>query len=242
MTIQGVNGNGAQAGQTGGVRADDAVSKNIQWQIEDIQKKLQELSSNDHMSTEEKMKKRQELQKQIYDLQNQLRQHEIQKRRESQKAQESNMDGLLGGKHETDRQQDTVGISEAGMKAMISADSSIKLAKSQEKLATEFKGQARTLRGEMNLDRPEIAEKKKEELAELEEKALNVEVAEGRILGDIVKEREEAAKEGDAETGKTDKEDKEDKEKSAIGDAELEQQEDMAAFGAGVYKPVDILL
>lgn len=238
MTIQGVNGNGAQAGQTGGIRVDDAVSKNIQRQIADVQEKLQELSSNDHMSTEEKMKKRQELQKQIYDLQNQLRQHEIQVRRDSQKAQESSMDGLLDGKHETGRQQDTVGISEAGMKAMISADSSIKLAKSQEKLATEFKGQAKTLRGEMNLDRPEIAKKKEEELAELEEKALNVEVAEGRILGDIVKEREKAAKEGDAETERTDKE----KEKSAIGDTELEQQKDMIAFGAGVYKSVDILL
>lgn len=241
MTIQGVNGNGAQAQQAGGIRADDAVSKNIQRQIADVQKKLQELSSNDHMSTEEKMKKRQELQKQIYDLQNQLRQHEIQKRRESQKAQESSMDGMLGGKHETDRQQDTVGISEAGMKAMISADSSIKLAKSQEKLATEFKGQARTLRGEMNLDRPEIAEKKKEELAELEEKALNAEATEGRILGSAVKEREEASKEGDAGTARADKEDREE-EKSVIGDAEQEQKEDMVAYGAGVYKPVDILL
>ena len=49
----------------------DSVSKNIQNQIANAQKELQELSSNKEMSIEEKMNRRQEIQQQITDLNNQ---------------------------------------------------------------------------------------------------------------------------------------------------------------------------
>ena len=39
----------------------DSVSKGIQKQIENAQKKLQDLSSNEEMTLEDKMKKRQEI-------------------------------------------------------------------------------------------------------------------------------------------------------------------------------------
>ena len=70
--------------QNGGMNrkmATDSVSKNIQNQIANAQNQLQELSANENMSAEEKMKKRQEIQQQITDLNNQLRQHQIEQRK-----------------------------------------------------------------------------------------------------------------------------------------------------------------
>ncbi len=64
MTINGINGTNAQMGQMGMDQATDSYSRNIQNQIADAQKQLQELSSNKHMTQEEKMMKRQELQQQ----------------------------------------------------------------------------------------------------------------------------------------------------------------------------------
>lgn len=74
MTINGINGENTQMGQMGMNRATDSYSRNIQNQITNAQKRLQELSSNEDMTLEERMKKRQEIQQQISDLNMQLRQ------------------------------------------------------------------------------------------------------------------------------------------------------------------------
>ena len=60
MTVNGISGanNGMQAGSSGRITQMDSVSKNIQNQIANAQKKLQELSSNEELSIEDKMKKR----------------------------------------------------------------------------------------------------------------------------------------------------------------------------------------
>ena len=58
----------------------DSYSKNIQNQIADAQKALQELSSNENLTMEEKRQKRQEIQQEIADLNQQLRQHQIEQR------------------------------------------------------------------------------------------------------------------------------------------------------------------
>ena len=67
MTVNGISGanNGMQAGSSGRITQMDSVSKNIQNQIANAQKKLQELSSNEELSMEDKMKKRQEIQQEI---------------------------------------------------------------------------------------------------------------------------------------------------------------------------------
>ena len=53
MTVNGVSGVGAgiMAGSPGMSQASDPVSKNLQRQIDEAQKKLQELSSNTDMSS-----------------------------------------------------------------------------------------------------------------------------------------------------------------------------------------------
>ena len=81
MTINGISGANTQTAQMGMTQAMDPYSRNIQNQIANAQKQLQELSSNEEMTLEEKMKKRQEIQQQISDLNMQLRQHQIEQRR-----------------------------------------------------------------------------------------------------------------------------------------------------------------
>ena len=86
MKVNGISGanNGMQAGSSGRITKLDSVSKNIQNQIANAQKKLQELSSNEELSIEDKMKKRQEIQQEINNLNQQLRQHQMEQRKEQQ--------------------------------------------------------------------------------------------------------------------------------------------------------------
>ena len=68
MKINGFNGTNTQTGAMGMAQANDSVSKNIQNQIANAQQKLQDLSSNEELSLEDKMKKRQEIQQEITNL------------------------------------------------------------------------------------------------------------------------------------------------------------------------------
>ena len=77
MRINGFSGTNTQTGTMGMTQGNDSVSKNIQNQIANAQQKLQDLSSNEEMSLEDKMKKRQEIQQEINNLNQQLRQHQI---------------------------------------------------------------------------------------------------------------------------------------------------------------------
>ena len=64
MTVNGV-GNATyckRSDSIGGNMQMDSISRNLKNQIANAQKKLQELSSNQELSLEEKMKKRQEIQ------------------------------------------------------------------------------------------------------------------------------------------------------------------------------------
>lgn len=63
----------------------DAVSKSIQNEIEEVQRKKQSLSSDDDVSVEEKAKKRKELQQELRSLNEKLRQRQAEIRREQQK-------------------------------------------------------------------------------------------------------------------------------------------------------------
>ena len=78
----------------------DSYSKSIQEQINNAQEQLQSIGENKELSPDEKMKRRQEIQKQISDLQNQLRQHQIEQQRENRqkKSSGSSMEDMLGAK------------------------------------------------------------------------------------------------------------------------------------------------
>ncbi len=130
MKINGFSGTNTQTGTMGMTQGNDSVSKNIQNQIANAQQKLQDLSSNEEMSLEDKMKKRQEIQQEINNLNQQLRQHQIEQRKEQQSKNSSSMDDMVAGTSNTSKKKDT-GLSQASMQAMISADSSMKQAKVQ---------------------------------------------------------------------------------------------------------------
>ena len=141
MAVQGTGG-GLQQGMNAQT---DAVSKNIQKQIMDAQKQLQELSSNNDMNMEERMKKRQEIQQQISDLNMQLRQHQTElkkQQREEKRAAENNSDseGKAG--------EQNAGLSTAGIKAVISSETSMKQAKVQNGVVAKMEGKAGVLEAE----------------------------------------------------------------------------------------------
>lgn len=150
----------------------DSVSKSIQDQIVNAQKQLQELGANKDMTPEEKMKKRQEIQQEINNLNQQLRQHQIEKRKEQQaKAapeKETNSNQQKGNVSDP-----KAGLSTGKMQAMISADSSIKQAKVQGSVAAQMEGRAGVLKVEIKLDRSRGGDtaSKEAELAEVEQKA-----------------------------------------------------------------------
>ena len=171
MNVKGVNGSGTGL-QTFGMNRNqgtDSVSKNLQNKIANAQKQMQELGDNKEMSLEEKMKKRQEIQQQISDLQNQLRQHQIEKSKENRQKKGSSMDDMLGGNRQAPRQaKGSKGMSNASMKALISADASMDQVKIQGAAKGQAEGKAGVLKAEIKLDsgRGGDTKKKEEELRE----------------------------------------------------------------------------
>ncbi len=276
MTINGISGANTQMGQMGMNQAADSYSRNIQSQIANAQKQMQELSSNENLSLEEKMKKRQEIQQQINDLNTQLRQHQMEQRRtamggsERQQAKGASMDDLLGGTKNTGKAKTGKkgsGISQAGMTALISADSSMKQAKVQGSVATNLNGTARVLKFEIEMDKERglDTQKQEEDLAELEENALKATASQMHTLSEANKTLEEAAKEdskaekaedkaekagrkegmSDGKVGKTDNENVQTagtEGKNTGESVSTESAEGKAASGAAAYTSVDIRL
>ena len=203
MRINGFSGTNTQTGTMGMTQGNDSVSKNIQNQIANAQQKLQDLSSNEEMSLEDKMKKRQEIQQEINNLNQQLRQHQIEQRKEQQSKNSSSMDDMVAGTSNTSKKKDT-GLSQASMQAMICADSSMKQAKVQESMATQIQGRASVLESEIKQDAGKgNTEKKEEELAELQAKAQSATAAQMSTLADANKSVEEAAKAENSNTEDT---------------------------------------
>ena len=134
MEISSINGANAQVRQMGINQATDSYSRNIQNQIANAQKQLQELSSNKDMTQEEKMTKRQELQQQISDLNMQLRQHQTEQRREKQQKQ-SSFDDMIGGNQKTGAADTGVIISLSTTKEQIAG---------MKKVRTDLQGKLRT--------------------------------------------------------------------------------------------------
>ena len=135
MRVNGVNsmsgaGGNMRAGRSGAGMTNDPVGKHIQDQIANVQKQMQELSANEDLTIEEKMKKRQELQQEIASLNQQLRQHEIEQRKEEQSKRASAEDKTAAGAGKASEKKGC-GLSQASMHAMISADSSMKQAQAQ---------------------------------------------------------------------------------------------------------------
>lgn len=224
MTINSINGANTGIGQMGMNQATDSYSKSIQNQIANAQKQLQELSSNENLSLEEKMKRRQEMQQQISDLNMQLRQHQLEQRKEKQQAKDSSMDDTHGGTGNTKAGNNSTGFSQAGMAAMISADSSIKQAKVQGSVATKMEGRSGVLKSEIKQDqaRGGNTQKKEEELAEVEQKAQEATSSQISTLAEASRKMEDAAR-ADSREEKEDKDNQGDQDAKTINEKDAEE-------------------
>ncbi len=198
MTIGNVNGTAFQgASKPAGNMQADPVSRNIQNQIANAQKKLKDLSADDKMTPEEKMKKRQEIQQEIANLQQQLRQHQIEQKREQQSKDSSAEEATSRKSGAAKSGAKGAGLSTASMQAMISADSSVNQAKAQGSAATKMEGRAGVLEAEIKLDKGRggstgIASKEAE-LAEAKSKAQEAQTSQMNTLADANRTLEEAA-------------------------------------------------
>lgn len=207
MMVNGISGadNSMQLGGNASLINMDSVSKNIQNQIANAQKKLQDLSSNEELSIEDKMKKRQEIQQQINNLNQQLRQHQMEQRKEQQEKKTS-MSDMLGGDRNIAAKsgKQSTGLSQASMQSIILADSSIKQAKVQGSIKKQMEGKTDVLESEINMDKGRGAstEKKEEELADLQSKVQEVTETQISTLAEAGKKMEEAINvDGNAKAG-----------------------------------------
>ncbi len=260
MTINGINGANSRAGVMGMNQETDPYIRNIQNQITNEQKRLQELSSNEDLTMEEKMKKRQEIQQKISDLNVQLRQYQAEQRREKQQEKSASMDDLSGGTENSESTKmgsKNTGLSQTSMTAMISADSSIKQAKIQGSVAANLEGKANVLKSEIINSHGRSLEKKKEELADIEQKAQSATVSQMSTLGDAVKTVKEASQEENKDTKTQNAKEKDSEETVSDTDAKEENvsgskdvsvpestsvTEETVTPKPTVYKSVDIRL
>lgn len=135
----------------------DPMVRNLQRQIEDLQNRMKELSSNPELTMEMKAKKRQELQKQISDLEMQLRQRQMEVKREEamkRSSKDYQTDEMFGTKQSNSGKagKKSAGLSAGSMEAMISADTSMKQADVHGSVARSMEGRANVLEAEIKQD------------------------------------------------------------------------------------------
>ena len=182
----------------------------------------------------------------ISSLTQQLRQHQIELRKQQQNKSSNSVDELTGADYDdTEKNKGSKrqvgGISQGKMSAMISADSAMKQAQVQGSVATQINGKAGVLESEIAMDkgRGSSTEKKEQELADLQGKAQQAAQAQMSSLADA-KESISKAGESDNETDrsadgkKTEHDSEKVKEDGTQDSSEPDSQ--------NIYKKIDIRL
>lgn len=235
MTVGGINGRqSVQAGQLGVGNQNDPVAKGIQEQIQKKEQELKELSANREMSGEQKQKKMQQLRQEISDLTMQLRQHQIEQRQKEREEKQQSMDEMMG----TDAQQRkmekdgvSLGLSSAGMEALLSADSARKQADVQGSVASKMEGKANVLEMEIKQDMAAGAsntEAKEVQIADLRAKAQSAQASQIGKLSEAVDSLEQ---DDGFENGIAVKREGEEKEESTKEGEGIEKEEDSRIDG-----------
>ena len=194
MRVDGIKGADSQISGVNLMQTNDSFSKMIQSQIANAQEQLQKLSENNDMSVEEKMKRRQEIQQQITDLDHQLRQHQIVQRRANQGKDnviERNLSTKRADKSGKGAQQ---GMRASTMRVIISADAAMSQAQVQSSVATRMEGRVGVLEAEIKQDSAngKSVESKQEDLIEVQQKLATTETSQMNVLSVVNKRLEEA--------------------------------------------------
>lgn len=177
----------------------DAESKNFQNQIANAQNQLQKISADNTLSPEEKAQKRQEIQKQIVELNNDLRKHQMELRRQQKQQKQDGIQEMLGDGQNSPSVEgnQTAGISASSMKAIISADLAMNQAKAQGGVSDKLEGRVRVLEGEIKQDagRGGSTQIKQKEVEELTRKAENAAGRGMSLLSGAMQEMNQMVKE-----------------------------------------------
>ena len=235
MKINGTNGMNVPAGAVGmdaGIGGQtDPMVRDLQRQIKDLQNRMKELSANPELTLEMKSKKRQELQKQISDLEMQLRQRQMEVKREEamkRSSKDYQADEMLGTKQQNSGKADknSAGLSAGSMEAMISADASMKQADVHGSVARTMEGKAGVLEAEIKQDSAMGCKPagKEEQLAEAEAKANEAMAAQ---MGTLAQASEDAQKANEADQSQDST--KSDKDRDGVQTDKEEEKEGSAA-------------
>ena len=138
MTVGSINGVNLQMAAFGMGQTADPYSRNIQNQIANAQKQLQEISSNTELSMEEKKNKKQEISQEISNLNIQLRQHQMETRKQTQQKKGNSFDDMLG------ESQNTGAAGSADMGVLISLSATKEQIADMKKVRTDLEGKLRT--------------------------------------------------------------------------------------------------
>ena len=270
MKISGTNGMNVPAGAIGmdaGIGGQtDPMVRNLQRQIEDLQNRMKELSANPELTMEMKAKKRQELQKQISDLEMQLRQRQMEVKREEamkRSSKDYQADETFGTKQSSSGKagKNGAGLSAGSMEAMISADTSMKQADVNGSVARTMEGRAHVLEAEIKQDSAMGAAPSGKEEALAKANAAASEATSAQ-MGTLAQAQKAARKANEAdrsqETEKSDKNqnvvktdeeeekdgtvaEKTDESKESTGSSTFDVEQLGVPFSRG-YQPVDVKL
>lgn len=207
--------NGGTSGNVGGTHAkqamptEDSLTRSLKKQIARLQENLQKLSENSDLSMEEKMKRRQELMKQIADLNNQLRMHELELQRQKQNSNAKSQEEQASAKKAESEpgaalgngKKQGTGLSQASMQAMISAENTFDQAKVHGSVVRQIEARKKVLASEISQDSKGNTEAKQKELSELEQTEAAANEKRAELLGKAGRAQKEAR---DKEEGRTD--------------------------------------
>ena len=174
---------------------DDPQIKNLQSQIAELQKQIQSLSENEEMDAKTKSEKKQELQKQIANLNNEIRQRRI----EAQKERQTAAKPAEAKSSRSGRFKD--GFDEEDTNTLLAASGSLEQTKTIGAVIKRSEGRARILTTEIEIDKSRGADTtaKEKELANIEE---HTEAAKKNLAGEAEKSGE-TAEEKEEETSET---------------------------------------
>ena len=163
MQISGVE-NSAAVQNTKSTVSDDPQIKNLQSQIAELQKQIQSLAENEDMDPKAKSEKKQELQKQIADLNTQIRQRRIEAQKERQAASKT-----AETKSEPRKFKD--GFDEHDTITLLAASSSLERSKTVGAVIKKGEGNARILTTQIEIDKSRGADTtaKEKELEKIED-------------------------------------------------------------------------
>lgn len=136
----------------------DSESRNLRNQIANAQQRLNKLSSDSEISQEEKAKERQEIQKQIAELNRKLRQRRIEQKEEAAEATEKQekqkqLQNIEQEKEEAKPQEeDKSNTSAVHMQNMLTADSKLRQQQIQESTSRATEGLEGILEAEIKSD------------------------------------------------------------------------------------------